>query len=179
VQVTTASLGTSAQIEALLAGACDVGFTVQAGPARGLSIESVTDEPLLVILPARHRFARRRSVRLSELESEAVILMSRAAEPAIHAIYERMCAESAAPPAIAFEVDHADTMFSFVAAGLGISYAPAAIRALAPAGVACLPLAPRVPAGIAAMWDPRAASPVVERFLTLLRDRRGRRAAAS
>lgn len=178
VQISAASLGTREQIEAIRSGRCDIGFTVKADSSPGLSVEVVTDEPLLAILPARHRLAARRSVRWQELSGEPVILMSRAAEPSLHALYERLCAESGRPPAVAFEVDHADTMLSFVAAGLGISHAPAAIRALAPEGVAFVPLLPRVRAGIAAMWDPASASPATRHFLSVLRASRGRSSAS-
>jgi DNA-binding transcriptional LysR family regulator len=172
VQVSVQSLGTTAQIEAIQAGQCDVGFTVMPLEIAALRVEQVTREPLLVLVHAGHRLARRRSVGFADLAGEPVILMSRTAEPAIHAAYRRFCDAAGYAANIAFEVDHVETMLSFVAAGLGVSHAPAAIRELRYPGVVTVPIAPRKPAGVSAMWDPRAASKVTERFLEVLREER-------
>lgn len=169
VQVTASSLGTTDQVEALRSGRLDIGFTVLPGAKGALIVEPVNEAPLMAVLPRAHKLAGHASIKMADLAGEPRILMSRAAEPAMHAIYSRFCEDHGVPPNIAFEVDQLDTMLAFVAAGLGVSHAPAMISTISHAGVVVLPISPRIQAGISAMWDPGVESPARDRFLSILR----------
>lgn len=169
VAVKVEQMGTTEQCRALSLGELDVGFTVMMGEFRGLVSEALTEEPLMAMLPASHRLAATRSVALHSLLEEPIILMTQQREPSIHRAYHRLCEEAGCPPRVVLELDHLESMLAFVAAGMGVSLAPAAALRLRLDGVVGRPVTPAFPGGISFVWNPQQLHPVTARFLDLVR----------
>jgi len=165
-------MGTMEQCRALSLGELDVGFTVLVEELGELSCEALTEEPLMAILSEAHPLAASGSVGLSALLEEPMILMTRRREPAMHRAYHQMCEAHGCAPRVVLELDHLESMFSFVAAGMGVSLAPAAALQLQFDGVVGRPVVPTYPAGISFLWNPGQMSPVGVRFLALVRELR-------
>ncbi|MFF3334033.1 LysR substrate-binding domain-containing protein [Streptomyces sp. NPDC002888] len=79
-------------------------------------------EPLWLAVPARHRLARRRRVRLAEVAEERFILL----KPGygLRSITEALCREAGFTPFVGFEGEEVETLRGLVAAGLGVSLIP-------------------------------------------------------
>lgn len=108
----------------LFAGEIDLCLT--SGPVANpdLAWINLGDEDLILIVPPAHRFAKRRSMRLSEAVSEAFI--SYKPDTAMRELSDDLCRAAGFTPQIAFEGDEPGTVGGFVAAGLGIAIVPTA-----------------------------------------------------
>ncbi|MEV4599952.1 LysR family transcriptional regulator [Amycolatopsis sp. NPDC049253] len=112
-------------------------------------------QPILLSVPAGHRLAGRRGVRMEELAEEEFVLL----EPGygLRRITDELCAAAGFSPRIAFEGQESDTVRGLVAAGLGVALLPH-FEPGAPAGVAEVPIEPPVGRTIGLAW--RRGEPV-------------------
>jgi len=94
--------------------------------------------PLAVLLPASHRLARRRSLRLRDLAGERAVL--REAGSITRALFERAAATAGEPVRAAIEIDSREGVREAVAAGLGYAVMSAAETGIDPR-IAAVPLA--------------------------------------
>ena len=83
---------------------------------------ALTEQRIDLFVPAGHRLAGRRGVRLAEAAAEDFIVM----EPGygLRAITDELCRAAGFEPRIAFEGEEADTARGLVGAGLGVSLLP-------------------------------------------------------
>lgn len=168
--------GSALQADAIRAGRCDVGVVVTT-PADGrLACVRLTNEPLMALLSRDHRLAHRRRLRIEEVIHEPVILMSRRTEPSLYELYQQLCEPLGVTPQVVLETDQLEAMLAFVAVGVGLSFAPAAVCQLRHRGVVAIPLSPRFDSGTSVLWDPETLTPVGERFLAVLWDEQARAA---
>lgn len=175
VQIAVHEIGTAEQLQAVEEGRIDVGFVLLPADAGKLALEPILSEPLMAVLPAAHRLARRTGVPLAALAEEDIVWMARRSEPRLYELYLRLCLEAGFSPRVAYEVEHLESMLALVAAGLGVSHAPASIGRTPRAGVVCVELRrPRVPAGIGMAHSPENRAPSLTLFLSVAR-RIGRR----
>ena len=89
----------------------------------GVEYLHVLDDPMFVALPADHRLARRRTVRLEELADEDWMLGAQGGCPDT-SIFLRSCQRAGFEPRIAFHSDDYLAIQGFVAAGMGVSFIP-------------------------------------------------------
>ena len=168
VQVEVAQRGTTDQIEDLHAGRIDLGFTVMPGEPPGLASRQITQEPLVAVLPSHHACAALDAVPIGAVASEPMLILPERSEPAMHRAYRRLCRQAGAEPRVAMELEPIDGVLGFVAAGLGVSLAPASIGALRMDGVVYVPLHPRIPAGVTALWHPATLPPAGAALLAIV-----------
>jgi LysR family transcriptional activator of glutamate synthase operon len=114
----------------------------------------LVEEEILLSVPAGHRLADRRSVRVAELAAEEFVLL----EPGygVRTLTDELCAAAGFSPRIAFEGQESDTVRGLVAAGLGVALLPR-FGPGTPAGVAEVPLDPPPSRTIGLVW--RAGEP--------------------
>ncbi|TDW17732.1 LysR family transcriptional regulator [Kribbella kalugense] len=166
------------QTEALRDGRIDVGLlrpstavggtaAVQLGP--GLASRVVAEDSLVVVLPARHRLARRKRLRLAELADEPFVFYSRPSGPAVHDTIVGFCRAAGFTPRIEQEAADVQTIVSLVAAGLGISLLISPTPPSNPDTVVYRELSDDLPPWqLSVAWSPDNRSPVLSRFLDLL-----------
>src|SRR5919109_877323 len=87
-----------------------------------VALEVLLEEPLRVVLPASHPFARRRAVRLADLAGETWIRGT--PRSSCHPFTERACRAVGFEPRIRFEFDDYAAMQNLVASGAGVALAP-------------------------------------------------------
>jgi DNA-binding transcriptional LysR family regulator len=94
-------------------------------PLDGTRFESrpVTDQELVLIVPAEHRLAGRRSVALREAGDEPFISFKPG--HAMRRVTDDLCALAGFAPKITFEGEESSAVRGFVAAGLGVAIVPA------------------------------------------------------
>jgi DNA-binding transcriptional LysR family regulator len=111
-----------AQLEA---GDVDLGL-VSPIPSTSARIESLelSSEELFLVVPNEHRFAKRRSVRLSELRDDTFVCLREGY--GLRTLTDGFCAQAGFAPKIAFEGEEIVTLRALVAVGLGVAIIPAA-----------------------------------------------------
>lgn len=130
--------GTAELVEAVLQGRLDAAFVRSpVGNVRGLVVDPVLDEPMLVALPTGHRLAgvAGGALPLAALAMEEFILYRRPAGPGLYDAIMAACRNAGFTPTVAQEAPRLPSTLSLVAAGLGISLVPASMRRIALAGV--------------------------------------------
>jgi DNA-binding transcriptional LysR family regulator len=171
VEVELQSLSSAEQIAALEDGRLDVGILRPTVDSRMLMTEPLLTERLVVVFPRGHQFTAHRRVPWRELAEEAYVLLSRRRAPSFDSIVSQACADAGLTLSVRYEVDHPQAVLALVAAGLGVSLAPATFAALKNTGIAYRGLRPVGPVlRTIIAWRRDGGSPLVERFLRVARD---------
>lgn len=118
----------SAMLSALRAGALDLAI-VYTVPGREhpfqppVALTPLMEDPLVAVLPAGHRLARRRAIRLPELADQEWI----AAKPPndFRTLFDALCAEAGFHPRIAVEISDPSVGATLADAGVGAILLPA------------------------------------------------------
>jgi len=118
----------SAMVSSLRAGAVDLAvvYTVpdREHPFRPpIALRPLVDDPLVAVLPPKHRLARRRAIRLGELADQEWV----AAKPPndFRALFDELCAEAGFAPRIAIETSDPSVGITLARAGVGAVLIPA------------------------------------------------------
>ncbi|QNP70586.1 LysR family transcriptional regulator [Streptomyces roseirectus] len=160
-----------AMIERLRAGELDLCLTSPVPDAPDLVARRLDEQKLRLVVPADHRLAGRRRVRLSEAAEETFVTL----EPGygLRRITDDLCQQAGFRPRIAFEGEEAETLRGLVAAGLGVALLPP--PAVRRPGVSELTVtSPRAVREIGVAWlDGHPDTPPVAAFKKFLLSRRG------
>jgi DNA-binding transcriptional LysR family regulator len=128
----------------------------------GLAEAVLLEQPLVLAVPAGHRLAGRRRVRVAELVEEEFIGFKPG--HGLRGIADQACAAAGFTPRMSFVGEEADTVRGLISAGLGVALISPAEPA-PPRGVVELPVAPRVSRTIGLVWArDRALPAAAERF---------------
>ncbi|MFJ2636919.1 LysR family transcriptional regulator [Streptomyces sp. NPDC087422] len=111
-----------AMLERLRLGELDLCLTSPVPDEAGLVVRKLDEQRLRLVVPAGHRLAGRKRVRLAEAAGEAFVTL----EPGfgLRRITDALCAEAGFTPRVAFEGEEAETLRGLVAAGLGVAVLP-------------------------------------------------------
>jgi DNA-binding transcriptional LysR family regulator len=127
VELRLRELVTSAQISALLDGTIDLAFLRDGDPTEGLEMSMMRKEPYIAVLPAAHALSTKRSLRVADLRHEPFVFFARRMGPLAFDRTMACCEGSGFRPNIVQEAPQWPTLISLVAAGLGVSLAPACV----------------------------------------------------
>ncbi len=111
-----------------------------------LCFETLFHEPVRVALPADHgllrdeRGRKRKTLRLSDLREQPLILVRRSGAPGLYANLLRLCEARGFTPRIEAEVERMMSNLNLVAAGAGLSVVPASMRNMHAQDIEYLPL---------------------------------------
>jgi DNA-binding transcriptional LysR family regulator len=117
---------TQEAIERLRGGEADVAVVhyipgVAVPETAGLKRAHLLVDHLYVVVPERHRLARRDAIRIADLESEPLILPRRDTPAGrFRSLIEHLCAQVGFEPQVAYELDDLPAVQAFVAAGVAI-----------------------------------------------------------
>jgi len=163
------TMTTIRQLDALRDGRIDVGLLRLPTPEPGLETRVLSEDPLVVALPAGHRLAERERVALTDLADESFILYTRSTGPSVHDAIVGYCKAAGFVPRIVQEGADTQTIVSLVAAGLGVSLLIALTPPIDPRAVVYRRLSDDLPPWkLSAAWSPDNNSPVLQRFLRLI-----------
>ncbi|MBP2330735.1 DNA-binding transcriptional LysR family regulator [Kibdelosporangium banguiense] len=154
--------GTSRNEQSLLDGEVDMVMAAQPFDQPGITWQPILEEPLALVVPAGHRLATRRKVKLAEVSHEPFVTFSHGF--GLRPITERLCQQAGFTPQVAFEGEDPAMLRGLVGAGCGV-----ALLAPAPGplpDIVELPIsAPRCARTIGVGWCPDHYAPaVVEAF---------------
>jgi DNA-binding transcriptional LysR family regulator len=131
VELRLRELNTSAQISALLAGTIDLAFLRDGEPTEGIQIGALFEERYVAVLPVAHALARKRSLHVRDLRNEPFILFARRMGPLAFDRTIACCERNGFRPNIVQDAPQWPTLVRLVAAGLGVSLAPACVSTVA------------------------------------------------
>lgn len=109
-------------IERMRAGELDLCLTSPVPDAPDLVTRRLDEQRLYLVVPAGHRLATRRRVRLAEAAEEPFVTL----EPGygLRRLTEELCEQAGFRPRVAFEGEEPETLRGLVAAGLGVALLP-------------------------------------------------------
>jgi DNA-binding transcriptional LysR family regulator len=136
----------------------------------GLGIDLLVEEPMLAVLPVRHRLAGAAAVPLAALAGETLILFPRAIGPGLHDAIIAACRNAGFTPLLGQEAPQIPAIVPMVAAGFGVSIVPESIGQIRSAGAVYVKLegaAPRAVISLAHRRDDHSVA--VRNFVALAR----------
>jgi DNA-binding transcriptional LysR family regulator len=131
VELRLREMSTSEQIAALLNGTIDLAFLRDGDPTDGIEIHTLFAERYVAVLPDGHALARKRAIRIHDLKSLHCVLFARRLGPLAFDRTVACCERSGFRPNIVQDAPQWPTLVRLVAAGLGVSLAPACVASVA------------------------------------------------
>uniref|UniRef100_Q07ML9 Transcriptional regulator, LysR family n=1 Tax=Rhodopseudomonas palustris (strain BisA53) TaxID=316055 RepID=Q07ML9_RHOP5 len=164
---------TDAQMAGLQDGSIDVGFvTPPLKAVAGLQLEVVSRDRFELAVPLSSRFAQRDAVALSELASEAFVLFPYVQGPTLHGRLMSACRQAGFVPRVRQEARQMHTIFSLVAAEIGVSLVPEGARSMRVDGVAMVALTDfplDLTWDLSIAWKPKGAGRPLRAFIEIVR----------
>jgi DNA-binding transcriptional LysR family regulator len=162
----------AAMLERLRAGELDLCLVSPLPDAPDLTARPLDEQRLYLTVPADHRLAGRRRIRLAEVADEPFVALEEGY--GLRAIMDAFCAEAGFTPRVAFEGEEAETLRGLVAAGLGVALLPPGLVPR-PGVVELEVTAPRTRRAIGLAWVAgRPLTAPVAAFRDFVLSRRGR-----
>jgi DNA-binding transcriptional LysR family regulator len=118
-------------ISGLQKGALDVVF-MRPGEVEddGLILRTISEEPLLAVVPSKHSAAKRTKLKLADLREENLILFPRQISPKLFDTIMAACRKAGFEPRLGQSVPQITSIVQLVAAELGVSLVPASMQQL-------------------------------------------------
>lgn len=136
VELRLRELVTAAQIAALLDGTLDLAFLRDGDSTDGVEMTTVLREPYVAVLPDAHPLSGKRSLRVGDLRNEPFIFFARRMGPLAFDRTIACCERGGFRPNIVQEAPQWPTLVRLVAAGLGVTLAPACVAKIVIPGAA-------------------------------------------
>ncbi|MGY6272263.1 LysR family transcriptional regulator [Achromobacter denitrificans] len=141
VRVTLTESNTVTLLRSLRAGDVDVAFVRPPyAPDPEFETERVLDEPMLVALPPDHRLSRKRAIPMAALADEDFVLYPRPIGAGLYDAIQSACQRAGFLPRVIQEAPQMASIVGLVAAGVGISIVPAAMRHMGAQGIEYRPI---------------------------------------
>ena len=151
---------------ALMRGKVDVAFLRHETETAGLVFRFLTKDRLIAVLPASHRLAKRRSVRLQEIARETYISMAVVA-PALNAVIDEYAARNGITLRHTYEAASISAAISLITSTGGVTLFPYNVRYMLPPSVVARPLHGEAPTIDLMMgYNKSNTSPLLKRFLS-------------
>jgi len=128
------------QVEALRTGAIDVALLRPTVADSSLTVAPLRRDRLVVAVPADHRLAGRRQVRVADLRQADLIVHSADRRSVMYDIVLGLFRDAGIDVHVRHEVGETSTLITLVAGGLGVAIVPEPVTALSLDGVAYRPL---------------------------------------
>jgi DNA-binding transcriptional LysR family regulator len=170
VRLSLYEMHTWVQMDALLTGKIDVGFTRPLEPPfdRSLRAELLYRDPVVVAMPADHPLAGA-SVRISALATEPFVMCERSATPTLFDAIIGLCTKAGYSPHIVNTSSTWSGVLTLVESGEGVAMVPSGARHLRTPGVIFATVEPETThIGISIAWNPENTGPIQRDFLRLV-----------
>ena len=176
VEFSLRAITTADQVRMLETGSLDIGFLrLPIGGHATLDVVTVHREPFVLVVPASHKLAKRKRVRLSEVSGEDFVMYERAYAPGFHDLIFGMLRDAGIVPNVSQTAAELATLISLVDAHMGIAILPASAVKHSVASVIACEIADEIPRSeIALVVSKRVRAAVVENFRTFALKELGR-----
>ena len=169
VELVLKEICTNEQVEALNAGAIEVGFLHP--PIEGdFEFISIMKEKMILALPEDHPLTTFTQVPISKLSNQPFILFPQPEGPYLYSRLLSICQQAGFSPQVVQEVTPQPTMIGLVAAGIGVSFVSSSLQSINRPGVVYRELDVATPElELVAAWKSKKVSPVLAKFLQVVR----------
>ncbi|AHG65155.1 LysR family transcriptional regulator [Advenella mimigardefordensis] len=130
VEIGLVEMTTLQQFEALKSGRIDIGVGRILLNDEEIERLILTDEPLVAALPSTHRLAAKKSVRLTDIIDEPLILYPARPRPSYADHVLNLFNQNGYSPQVIQEVNELQTAIGLVTAAIGIAIVPESVRRL-------------------------------------------------
>jgi DNA-binding transcriptional LysR family regulator len=155
--------GTDAEVrDWVVGGAIDIGLTAEI--PKDYDAVPVAEDDFLAIMPRKHRFAQRRSIKPTELAEEPFVMSNAGCEDEVREIFHR----NGVAPKIAFSVRDPAALLAMVREGVGVSIVPELVVPSGERRLAAIPLEPAARRKLCAVARKAALAPAARAFLDSL-----------
>ncbi|MDQ0034759.1 DNA-binding transcriptional LysR family regulator [Variovorax boronicumulans] len=173
------------QLEAFARGEIDAGLMLHSPGAAppGLTRLAVSEEPLVLALPARHALARTEKLLLADVLAEPLVIFPRRIVPSLHDAIFGLYHASGRVPQLAQEAIQMQTIVNLVSGDIGVAWVPESVTQFRRAGVVYRRAAEFAPAArrrsapalpvceTSLVWPEGANNPALARFVAFVRER--------
>lgn len=168
LSLSAVELHSSEAVPALMSGEIDLALARLETANPPLKVLPILSERLVAALPADHRLAGRRRIRLSELANEDFVLFPRLVSAPYFDQIVAACRDAGFSPHIAHEASSVVAQMAFVACGIAVSLVPPSAMRFGGKEVVFRPVAENVTVlTAAAVWNPERRHPQVENIIAL------------
>jgi DNA-binding transcriptional LysR family regulator len=176
VEFSLRAIPTADQVQMLETGSLDVGFLrLPIGGHSALDVVTVHREPFVLVVPASHKLAKRKRVRLSEVSAQDFVMYERTYGPGFHDLIFGMLRDARIVPNVSQSAAEISTLISLVDAHMGIAILPASAVKHSVASVIACHIADRIPMSeIAMAVSKRVRAAVVDTFRSFALEKLGR-----
>ncbi|MDB5821505.1 MAG: bacterial regulatory helix-turn-helix, lysR family protein [Herminiimonas sp.] len=116
-------------MESLRKGLIDVAFVrLPIGTDESVEFKLISTEPMIVALPKTHRLAKRKSLRLQDLEDELFVLYPRATRFGLSDMIVTACEALGFSPKVVQHAPQISSTINLVASSLGVTIVPSCMR---------------------------------------------------
>ncbi|HEY8289043.1 MAG TPA: LysR substrate-binding domain-containing protein, partial [Acetobacteraceae bacterium] len=153
-------------MQALLHGKMDVAFLRPDNTVQELAFRPLTEEVLFVLMPADHRLAKRKAIRVDEIRGETFINFSTKYSPELRRVIDDYLMRSGINITPAHEVETLPMVISLALSTGGVTFLPAYMTRLLPPSVVGRPLLGKAPTITLALgYSKNNLSALLKRFL--------------
>ena len=176
VEFSLRAIPTADQVQMLETGSLDVGFLrLPIGGHSALDVVTVHREPFALVVPATHKLAKRKRVRLSEVSGQDFVMYQRSYAPGFHDLIVGMLRDARIVPNISQTAAEISTLISLVDAHMGIAILPASAVKHSVASVIACDIVDQIPTSeIAIVVSKHVRAPIVDNFRTFALKKLGR-----
>jgi len=166
VEFSLRAITTADQVQMLETGSLDIGFfRLPIGGHSALDVVTVHRERFVLVVPASHKLAKRKRVRLTELSGQNFVMYERTYAPGFHDLIFGMLRDARIVPNISQTAAEISTLISLVAAHMGIAILPASAVEHSVASVIACDIADKIPMSeICIAVSKRGRTAVVDNF---------------
>jgi len=166
VEFSLRAIPTADQLQMLETGSLDVGFLrLPIVGHSALDVVAVHRERFVLVLPASHKLAKRKRVRLSEVSGEDFVMYERTFAPGFHDLIFGMLRDAAIVPNVSQTGAELATLVSLVDAHMGIAILPASAVSHSVASVIACDIVDQIPRSeIAMVVSKHVRAAVVDNF---------------
>src|SRR6267154_2745050 len=165
VEFSLRAIPTADQVRMLETGSLDVGFLrLPIGVHSTFDVVTVHREPFVLVVPASHKLAKRKRVRLSEVASQDFVMYERTYAPGFHDLIFGMLRDARIVPNVAQTAAEISTLISLVDAHIGIAILPASAVKHSVASVIACDIVDQAPMSEIAMVVNQRGAAVVDNF---------------
>ena len=166
IDVTVTSEYSPVLADALTRGRLDLAFMRREANAADLVFRTVTQEPLMAVLPSDHPLAPRESIELKEIAGEPFVSVSDTA-PALRVVIDDYVRQTGIAITPAHEADNLAMAISLVASRRGFALLPRYVQNFLPWSVVSRPIKGTPPTiDLVVGYHKANASPILKQFLS-------------
>jgi DNA-binding transcriptional LysR family regulator len=176
VEFSLRAITTADQVKMLEAGSLDIGFfRLPIGEHSALDVVTVHRERFVLVVPASHKLAKRKRVRLSEVSGQNFVMYERTYAPGFHDLIFGILRDAAIVANVSQTAAEIATLISLVDAHMGVAILPASAVEHSVASVIACDILDKIPMSeIGIAVSKRVRATVVDKFRSFALTRLGR-----